>query len=112
MFGDPRAPLRVVYEASSEVRNSIVFSTLLVVLVFLPLFALEGIEGRLFAPLGLTYIVSIVASLIVSLTVTPVLSYYLLPQSRAAHGAGDGWLAAWVPNPQLPPDGLRRSWSW
>ncbi len=88
----PKNPLLVVFQASCEIRSSIVYGTLIVVLVFVPLFALSGMEGKLFTPLGIAYIVSIVSSLLVSLTVTPVLSYWLLSRSAAASEEKDSIL--------------------
>ena len=80
--GDKVPVLKVVAAASQEVRSGIIYATLIVILVFIPLFALSGIEGKLFAPLGIAYIVSILGSLVTSVTVTPVLCYYLIPRMK------------------------------
>ena len=92
----PKPILKVVYEASSEVRNSIVYATIIVVLVFIPLFSMQGIEGKIFAPLGIAYITSIVASLIVSLTVTPALCSYLLNKKQKNEEEHDTKFVKWL----------------
>ncbi|MEN9455929.1 MAG: hypothetical protein RL210_1448 [Pseudomonadota bacterium] len=91
----PQPRLQVILQASLEVRTAIVNATLIVILVFVPLFALPGIEGRLFTPLGVAYIVSILASLLVSITVTPVLCYYLLRDQHSL-GSHDTPLQRWL----------------
>ncbi len=96
LLASPKPVLRVVYEASSEVRNSIVYATIIVVLVFLPLFSMQGIEGKIFAPLGIAYITSITASLIVSLTVTPALCSYLLVKKGKWSSEKDTKLVQWL----------------
>jgi CzcA family heavy metal efflux pump len=84
--GRRRPTLEVVYDASREIRGSIVFATLIILLVFSPLFFLSGLEGRLLRPLGVAFVTSIAASLLVALTVTPVLCLLLLGRVRGEHG--------------------------
>jgi CzcA family heavy metal efflux pump len=93
---DRRTVLDVVYLASKEIRSSIVFATIIVMLVFLPLFFLADVEGRLLQPLGLAYLIALFASLIVALTVTPVLSFYLLPQLRSVREGHEPAVSRWT----------------
>lgn len=88
-------PVELVATATMEVRSAILYATVIIVLVFVPLFALPGMEGRLFVPLGIAFIVSTLASLVVSVTVTPVLSYYLLPKMKSLDH-GDTKLLRWL----------------
>jgi CzcA family heavy metal efflux pump len=88
-----RSAIDVVRDATLEIRTSIVFATIIIVLVFLPIFGLSGVEGRLMTPLAVAYIVSLMASLLVAIVVTPALSFAFLPQARSVARGHDGWLA-------------------
>ena len=94
--GERRSVLDVVYRGSSEIRGSIVFATLVIGLVFMPLFFLHGVEGRLLRPLGFAYLVALFASLCVALTVTPVLCALLLPNSKAVRSGHEPRWIRWL----------------
>src|SRR6187401_1921357 len=83
----------IVREATLEIRSSIVFATVIIVLVFLPVFGLAGIEGRLLSPLAFAYIVALLASLVVAIVVTPALCFAFLPNAASIQRGHDGWLA-------------------
>ncbi|HEY6507351.1 MAG TPA: efflux RND transporter permease subunit, partial [Vicinamibacterales bacterium] len=93
---DRRATAEVVRDATFEIRTSIVFATVIIVLVFLPVFGLSGVEGRLLTPLAFAYIVALVASLGVAIVVTPALCVAFLPQARSILTGHEGWLSRWL----------------
>ncbi len=88
-------PLELIAKATLEVRSGILIATIIIVLVLMPLFFLPGIEGRLMQPLAIAYIVSLLASMVVSVTLTPVMSYYLLPKIKGLEH-GDTKVQTWV----------------
>jgi CzcA family heavy metal efflux pump len=88
-----QAPATVVREATLEIRSSIVFATVIIVVVFLPLFGLAGVEGRLLTPLAFAYIVALLASLAVAVVVTPALCVTFLPKAASIERGHDGWLS-------------------
>jgi CzcA family heavy metal efflux pump len=91
-----RPVVDIVYRASTEIRGSVVFATVIVALVFLPLFTLGSVEGRLLRPLGFAYVVALAASLLVALTVTPVLCSWVLPRSRMIAGGHEPRWTKWL----------------
>ena len=110
----PHPKLQVIAKASGEVRNSIFYATILIILVFLPLLGLTGVEGKLFAPIAIATIISMIASFIVSLTAIPVLCSLLL-NPAAGHAHKDSFitrsmkrLAARYGTRTLPPSVQRR----
>jgi CzcA family heavy metal efflux pump len=88
--------LRVIFDASNEIRPAMVFATVIIALVFLPLMFLEGIEGRFFRPLGIAFVVSIMASLVVALTVTPAMCRYMLHAKPGKGQAEDAFLVRFL----------------
>tara|TARA_R110002072_G_scaffold4174_7_gene29612 strand:- start:15674 stop:18853 length:3180 start_codon:yes stop_codon:yes gene_type:complete len=90
-----RPIISVTFAASNEIRSSVVFATVIIVMVFVPLLFLQGLEGRFFRPLGIAYIVATLASLVTALTVTPVLCRYLLAKVRPGKHR-DGFLVRWI----------------
>ncbi len=102
---DQRSHVEIIFTASNEIRPAMVFATIIIAIVFVPLLFLGGIEGRFFIPLGLTYIVSILASLVVALTVTPALCKILLRKygvrafeadASSGNPHADGWFVRWL----------------
>ena len=101
-LSQPKPALEVVFQASKEVRSSLVLSTGIVVAVFIPLFALAGLSGRFFTPMGIAYIVSLTSSLLISLTLTPVLCLLFLPKAKAIKAPLEAPLVRFIKNVSRP----------
>ena len=95
-LADRKPLVQVIFEASNEIRPAMVLATIIIVVVFVPLLFLQGLEGRFFRPLGITYIISILASLIVALTLTPALCRFLLRGRLGGQQHKDGFLVRWL----------------
>ena len=94
--------IQVIYHASNEIRGAIFFATIIIVLVFFPLLFLQGLEGRFFRPMGISYIISILASLLVALTVTPAMCKLLMRGRLGGGGRRDGFLVRALKGVYLP----------
>jgi CzcA family heavy metal efflux pump len=94
--GERQPKVKVIFEASNEIRPAMVFATVIIALVFLPLMFLEGVEGRFFRPLGIAFVISIMASLLVALTVTPAMCRYLLHARPSERESADGFLVRFL----------------
>lgn len=98
---EKRPKMRVIYDASNEIRSSVFFATLIICIVFVPLLFLDGLEGRFFKPLGLTYIISVMVSLLVAMTLTPALCWYLL-RGNINQEHGDSKLVSYLKSGYRP----------
>ncbi|MBW4622313.1 MAG: efflux RND transporter permease subunit [Cyanosarcina radialis HA8281-LM2] len=92
LAGTPEHPFKIVYDTSVEVRVSVIFSTVIIAVVFAPIFSLTGVEGRIFAPMGVAYLVSIFASTLVAMTLSPALCAILLANRPLP--SDETWVAA------------------
>ena len=104
--------LRVIFDASNEIRSAVVFATVIIVIVFVPLLFLQGMEGRFFRPLGLAYITSILASLLVALTVTPAMCKFLLRGDLGKTSHQDSFLVRWLKAAYRPTLDIAIRWRW
>ena len=95
-IADRLSTIKVVYEASKEVRMPILNSTLIIIVSFVPLFFLSGMEGRMLVPLGIAFITALIASTIVALTLTPVLCSYLLGNEKSDKIPKEAFIATWL----------------